>query len=395
MWGDWLYFETPDCNLISLNAKDGKERWRKHIADVKLEYFCAMSPLVVANHVIVGVGGDSLDNPGYLESRSPETGELQWHWNTEPGPGEPGAETWPNDDARGHGGGMPWMTGTYDPDLHLIYWGTGNPNPVHAGDGRKGDNLWTCSIVALNVDTGKMAWGYQVSPHDTHDWDAVQTPILFDAEFQGRHRKLLAQASRNGFFFVLDRTNGEHLLTAPFIKSNWSNGINAKGQPVPDPKKEPSRNGTLVSPSSNGASNWFAPSFNPATGLFYVVASQSYSVFYLTAEGKAEGFAGRDDFLNYPGTIKAIDYRTGEIRWTHDIGGMGPGLLTTAGNLIFTGDSSGHVLALNAATGTTLWHTSVGANQANGAISYELDGKQYAVVGAGDTLVAFALPAAH
>jgi len=180
MLGNWIYTETPDCNLVSLNAKDGKERRRKQIADAKLEYFCTMSPLVVGNHIITGVGGDSLDNPGYLESRDPETGEVQWHWNTEPNPGEPGSESWPDAEARSHGGGMTWMTGTYDPDLRLIYWGIGNPNPVHAGAGRKGDNLWTCSIVALNVDTGKLAWGYQVSPHDTHDWDATQTPILFE-----------------------------------------------------------------------------------------------------------------------------------------------------------------------------------------------------------------------
>jgi len=392
MWGNWLYFETPDCNLVSLNAKDGTERCRKQIADVNLEYFCTMSPLVVGSHIVVGVGGDSLDNPGYLESRDPETGDLQWHWDTEPKAGEPGADTWPDADARGHGGGMTWMTGTYDPDLKLVYWGTGNP--VHAGAGRKGDNLWTCSIVALSIDTGKMAWGYQVSPHDTHDWDAVQTPLLFDAEFNGKPRKLIAQASRNGFFFVLDRINGEHLLTTPFIKSNWSLGLNAKGQPIPDPKKEPSRDGTLVSPSSNGASNWFAPSFDPTTGLYYVVASQSYSVFYLTAEGKAEGFAGRDDFLNFPGMIKAIDYRTGEIRWTHDIGAMGPGLLTTGGGLLFAADNAAHIMALDSKTGKTLWHTTVGANQANGAITYLLDGKQYVVAGAGDTLVAFTLPGA-
>lgn len=391
MLGDWLYFETPDCNLISLSAKDGKERWRKQIADVKLEYFCTMSPLVVGNHVVAGVGGDSLDNPGYLESRDAETGEVQWHWNTQPGVGEPGFETWPDADARNHGGGMTWMTGTYDPALHLIYWGIGNPNPVHAGAGRKGDNLWTCSIVALHVDTGKMAWGYQVSPHDTHDWDATQTPILLDGEFNGKQRKLIAQASRNGFFFVLDRSNGEHLLTVPFIKTNWTLGINAKGQPLPDPKKEPTRDGTFVSPSSNGASNWFAPSFNPAVGLFYVVASQSYSVFYLTAEGKAEGFAGRDDFLNYPGTIEAIDYQTGAIRWTHDLGAMGSGLLTTSGNLLFGGDASGHVLAMDSTTGKTLWHTTIGANQSNGAITFALDGKQYVVVGAGDSLYAYTL----
>jgi PQQ-dependent dehydrogenase (methanol/ethanol family) len=294
----------------------------------------------------------------------------------------------------GHGGGMTWMTGTYDPELNLIYWGTGNPNPVHAGEGRKGDNLWTCSIVALHPDTGKMAWSYQVSPHDTHDWDAVQTPVLFDGDFKGEKRKLLAQASRNGYFFVLDRTNGQHLLTTPFIETNWTKGLNANGQPVPDPNKEPSRDGTLVAPSSNGATNWFAPTFSPATGLFYVVASQNYSVFYLTAEGKAEGFAGRDDFLNFSGTLKAIDYKTGAIRWTHDLGGMGSGLLSTAGGLVFAGDSSGHVMAMEAETGRTLWHTTVGANQANGAITYVLDGRQYVVVGAGDSLFAFRLPAA-
>jgi alcohol dehydrogenase (cytochrome c) len=235
-----------------------------------------------------------------------------------------------------------------------------------------------------------MVWGYQVSPHDTHDWDATQTPVLFDGAFQGKQRKMVAQASRNGYFFVLDRVTGEHLLTAPFIHSNWSLGINAKGQPIPNPAKEPARNGTLVSPSSSGASNWFAPSFDPALGLFYVVASQSYSIFYLTAEGKAEGFGGRDDYLNFPGEVKAIDYKTGKPRWTHDVGGMGAGILTTAGNVLFTGDSSAHFMALDAATGKTLWHTALGANQANGAIAYELDGRQYVVVGAGDSLYAFA-----
>ena len=167
----------------------------------------------------------------------PETGKVQWRWNSEPQPGEPGSETWPNKDAMGHGGGMTWMPGTYDPDLNLIYWGTGNPNPVHAGQGRKGDNLWTCSIVALNADTGKMAWWFQASPHDTHDWDNVETPVLFDAEFDGRPRKLVAQASRNGYFFVLDRTNGKPLVSAPFIDINWSKGVDSRGEPIPNAAK--------------------------------------------------------------------------------------------------------------------------------------------------------------
>ncbi len=394
MWGDWLYFETPDNYLICLNAKNGRERWRKQIADVKLEYFSTMAPLVIGNHIICGVGGDSLDNPGYLEARDPETGDVQWRWNTEPKPGEPGSETWPNEEAMSHGGGMTWMTGTYDPELNLLYWGTGNPNPVHAGEGRKGADLWTCSIVALNPDTGKLAWYFQPTPHDTHDWDAVQTPVLIDGEWNGRPRKLLAQANRNGFFFVLDRATGEHLLTAPFIETNWTLGIDKGGHPIANPKKEPPRNGALVNPSSTGATNWMAPSFDPVAGLFYVNATPSWSVYYLTAEGKAEGFAGRDDYLTFESMVKAIDYRTGRIRWTHDLGPSLAfiGVLSTAGQLVFTADTSRHVMALDPATGKTLWHTTLDSGVTNGPMTYELDGRQYVVVGAQDMLYAFRLP---
>jgi alcohol dehydrogenase (cytochrome c) len=396
MYGDWLYFESPDCNLISINAKDGKERWRKTIADVKAEYFCTVAPVIVGDRVVVGVGGDSLDNPGFLEARDPETGEVQWHWDTEPLPGQPGSETWPNQEAMRHGGGMTWMPGTYDPELKLLYWTTGNPNPVHAGDARKGDNLWTCSIVALNPDTGKLVWAFQPSPHDTHDWDAVQTPVLFDGEFNGEHRKMLAQASRNGYFFVLDRKTGKSLLTAPFMNNNWTTGVDSRGRPIPNPMKEPKRDGALVSPSSNGATNWYAPTYDPAQGLFYVNASQNYSVFYYTAEGKPEGYAGRDDFLTSSSLIEAIDYRTGKIRWSHDISSAGAmsfgGLLSTTTGLLFAGDTSGNLLALNSATGQTLWHARVGQNTTNGAISYMLDGHQYVLFGAGDSLFAFALP---
>ncbi len=395
MYGEWLYFEAPDNYLVCLNVRDGKERWRMQIADVKLEYFSTMAPLVVGNHIVTGVGGDSLDNPGYLDARDPETGQLQWRWNSEPRPGEPGAETWPDEDAMEHGGGMTWMPGTYDPELHLLYWGIGNPNPVHAGGGRKGANLWTSSIVALNVDTGKLAWYFQPSPHDTHDWDATQTPVLFDGEFQGTHRKLLAQANRNGYFFVLDRTNGKHLLTAPFAETNWSKGIDSNGVPIADASKEPTRNGTLVSPSSGGATNWFPPSFSPQTGLFYVNASQNYSVFYLTAEGKAEGFAGRDNGLpGDKGFTLAVDYKTGKIRWRHD-GDSSAGLLSTAGSLLLTGDTLGHLFALDPANGRALWHLNTGEYVGNGPMTYELQGRQFVVFGAGDALYAFALPSAE
>jgi len=197
MYNNWLFFETPDCYLVSLDASTGRERWHKQIADVKQEYFCTPSPLIVRDHVIVGMGGDSLDVPGWLESRDPETGDVQWKWYSTPRPGQPGAESWPDSYSMEHGGGMTWQPWTYDPELNLLYVATGNPNPVMAGQSRKGDNLYTASIVALNPDTGKLAWNFQVSPHDTHDWDGTQVPVLVDDVVDGRPRKLLANASRN------------------------------------------------------------------------------------------------------------------------------------------------------------------------------------------------------
>ena len=230
------------------------------------------------------------------------------------------------------------------------------------GDSRKGDNLYTCSIVALNADTGKLNWYFQPSPHDTHDWDAVQTPVLFDDVCHGVHRKLLAQASRNGYFFVLDRSTGEHILTAPFIHTNWAKGIDSRGEPIPNPAKEPKPDGVLVSPGSDGATNWMAPSFSPDTGLFYATARRLWSIFYMTAEGKPEGWAGRDRNLWADSTLVAIDYKTGGIRWKHEIGkGEGTaGMLTTAGKLLFTADNSDNLLALDPETGKTLWHVNLG-----------------------------------
>jgi acido-empty-quinoprotein group A len=395
MYGNWLFFETPDNHLISLNAKDGTERWHVEIADVKQEYFSTPAPIIIRNHVIVGVGGDSLDVPGYLESRDPETGQVQWRWNSTPRKGEPGAETWPNSEAMEHGGGMTWLPGTYDPDLNLYYLGTGNPNPVMAGQGRKGENLWTCSIVALNPDTGKLAWYFQASPHDTHDWDAAQTPVLIDGEIEGKPRKLLAQASRNGYFFLLDRTNGKNLVSKPYLDINWSKGVDARGEPISDPDKEPKTDGTLVIPAMNGATNWPPPSFDPETGLFYVNISASYALFYLTdTDRKPEGYGGRDSPLMSRLSLKAIDYRTGQIRWSHEYSGRGGGLsgiLTTAGKLLFTGDPAGNFIAYQAATGHILWHAKLVSQVSNGPITYELDGRQYVAVGAGDTLYAFTL----
>ena len=397
MYKNWLYFTTPDSHVVCLDAKDGAVRWIVELADPKLGYFATMAPLVVRDHVIVGVSGDVTDIRGFLESLDPETGKIQWRWYTEPDPGQPGSETWPRDtDALLHGGGMTWMTGTYDPELNLLYWGTGNPNPVLAGDGRVGDNLYTCSIVALNPDSGKLAWYFQPSPHDVHDWDAVETPVLFDAEFNGKQRKLLAQASRNGFFFLLDRTTGQHLVTAPFIDQTWAKGIDSRGRPIAKPDAAPSPDGALVEPGSDGASNWMAPSFDPQTGLFYVTARRNFSIFYLTATGKAEGWAGRDRNLWANSTLRALDYHTGKVVWNHEIGNGQSisGILTTAGHLLFSADNSGNLLALDPATGKTLWHLNAGGHLDASPMTYQLDGRQYLIFAVQDILYAFALPPA-
>src|SRR5215510_6096081 len=395
MYKDYLFFETPDAHLISLNAKDGTVRWDVQLADSKLGYFSTMAPLVIRDHVISGVSGDVTDIPGFLVSIDPETGAVQWRWNTQPKPGEPGSETWPKDsDAIRHGGGMTWMTGTYDPELNLLYWGTGNPNPVLAGEGRLGDNLFTCTIVALHPDTGKLVWYFQPSPHDVHDWDAVQTPVLFDAEFKGKSRKLLAQASRNGFFFVLDRTNGQSLVTAPFIDQTWASGINSKGQPIPKKDSAPSPDGALVEPGSDGSTNWMAPSFNPQTNLFYVVARRLFSVYYNTVETKAEGWGGRDRILWANSTLRALDYKTGKVVWNHELGDGESiaGILTTAGHVLFTADNSHNLLALDPTTGKTLWHLNIGGKLVASPMTYQLDGRQYLLIPIHDVLYAFALP---
>jgi alcohol dehydrogenase (cytochrome c) len=384
MYKAWLYFTTPDAHLISLNAKDGSVRWDKIIADVKLGYWSTMAPLVVRNHVIAGVGGD-LDNlSGYLRSFDPDTGEVQWQWDASPPPGTPNATT----------GGTTWMTGTYDPELNLVYWGTGNPTPVLNGATRPGDDAWTCSIVALDPDTGKLVWGFVASPHDTHDWDAVETPVLVDADFHGKPRKMLMQSSRNGYFFVLDRTNGKSLLTVPFGPTNWASGVDGEGRPIPNPDKEPKPDGRLIAPDEGGMTNYRSPSFDPRTGLFIVDARPSWSLYFTKPADGEYGWAGADFGLWSKSVIEAIDYQTGKIRWSHEVGqgGSGAGVLTTDSGLTFTGDSTGNILALDTRNGKTLWHAGTGAPMQTSPITYDLDGRQYLVTGSGGVMFAWVLP---
>jgi alcohol dehydrogenase (cytochrome c) len=386
MYKQSLYFLTPDGHLVALNAKDGKVRWVVPVADSTKGYWTSMAPLVVGNHLLVGTSGDFDNLVGYIRSVDPETGKTQWQWDATPPLGTAGATT----------GGNTWMTGTYDPKLNLVYWGTGNPTPVLTASTRPGDDLYTCSIVALNPDTGKLVWAFQASPHDTHDWDAAETPVLVDGMFHGKPRKMLLQGSRNGYFFVLDRTDGKSLLTVPFGPVDWTLGVDKQGRPIPNPAKEPAPDGRLIAPDEGGMANYRSPSFDPKTGLFIVSAHPSYSIYFAKPADGVYGWAGADYGLWGKGVIEAIDYQTGKIRWTHDLGrgSPGSGVMTTATGLTFTGDMEGNFLALDTSTGKTLWHAGSGASIGNSPITYKLNGRQYLLNSSGGMLFAWALPSA-
>jgi alcohol dehydrogenase (cytochrome c) len=399
IYGNWLYMETPDNYLVSLDAKTGKERWHKTIASFEEQYFSTPAPIVVGNHVLVGTGND-LDEPGVLQAFDPETGAVQWKFYSVPmKKGDPGLDTWKNLDAAQHGGGQMWVPGSYDPETHLYIIGTGNPSPAYTSQSRgEGSNLYTCSIVAINVDTGKMAWYYQTSPHDTHDFDSAQTPVMVDGEFNGKPRKLVLTASRNGYYFTLDRVTGEHLVTAKYSDTvNWAKGIDAKGAPVRDPAKDFDIGGALVSPANSGITNWQPPSYSPDTGLFYVPQNENFAMYYLTETDPrgAMGLGGKEEVgLGSAGSyLTAIDYKTGKIAWRHRYpgnGGSPNGLLTTAGKLLFGGDLGGNLVAYDPANGKILWHSHIG-QVSNAPETYMLDGHQYVLVASGDSLYSFAL----
>jgi len=392
--------ETPDNYLVSLEAKTGKERWHKVISDFNQQYFSTMAPIVIGNHVIAGTGND-LDMPGFLQSFDPETGELQWKLYTVPmNPGDPGVETWPSLDAARHGGAQPWLPGAYDPETKLYIFGTGNPTPAYTpGRGDENmDNLFTGSLIAVNVDTGKMAWYYQTAPHDMHDWDSAQTPVIVDGLFKGRMRKLVMTAARNGYFFVLDRTSGEHLLTTKYgSATNWVKTLDEKGRPKRNVEKDPTIGGSIVSPSAGGTINWEPPAFSPDTGLFYVGEDNIYSIFYLldTDPRGSMGLGGHLESRAGTGGsfLTALDYKTGKAAWRYKYeggAGGGGGVLTTAGKVVFAGDGVGNIVAHDALTGKALWHSKIGG-VTNPPQTYLLDGRQYLLVATNDTLWAFVM----
>jgi alcohol dehydrogenase (cytochrome c) len=393
MYKDRLFFGTPDAHVICLDARNGKQLWDKVIADVTVGYYISGAPLVIGGQVIVGTSGDSADVPHFVLSLDPAEGKINWRWDAVPKPGEPGSETWPDSDSMSHGGGSIWGAPTYDPELNLIYLGTGNPHPTLAGSVRKGDDLFTCSIVAIHADTGKLAWYFQPSPHDTHDWDAIETPVLIDGNFRGARRKMLLQASRNGYFFVLDRETGKDLLTAPFVKTDWASHIDESGRPVPAPEKEPQPDGVLVQAN-------MAPSFDPQTGLFYVNAQTAASLWYLVLneDHKPDGHQGGtlSDFWS-SSELKALDYETGKTVWQRDLGKghSFSGVLTTAGHLLFSGDTSGNLLALDPANGDLLWHVYAGGTLNSSPMTYQIGGRQYLITPVDSVVYAWTLPSAQ
>jgi len=399
MWNGYLYMETPDDYLVSLDAKTGKERWHKMIANVEEGYFSTPAPIVIGNHVLVGVGND-IDSPGFLQSYDAETGELQWKFYTVPmKKDDPGVDTWASLDAARHGGAQTWITGAYDPETHLYIFGTGNPTPAYT-TGSRGDldNLFTCSLIAVNVDTGKMAWYFQTSPHDMHDYDSAQTPVLFDGMFKGRMRKMVATAARNGYYFTLDRVTGEHLVTSKYGETtNWAKGLTPAGGPRRDPAKDATVAGSLVSPTSGGTVNWEPPAFSPRYGLLYTYEIDGFSMVYLTDPDPrgSMGLGGKQEISvgTYASYLTAIDYKTGQARWRRPFinGNMGGGgLLATAGGLLFTGDGAGNLVGYDQADGKPLWHTRIGG-VTNAPQTYELDGHQYVICATGNTLWSFIL----
>lgn len=398
LWHDALIFETPDNYLVSLNARTGEENWHTEIASFELQYFSTMAPIVIGDHVLVGTGND-LDQPGFLQSFDPATGELQWKFYTVPMTADdPALATWPSLDAASHGGGQVWVPGVYDPETDYYIFGTGNPTPGYTGVAREGDNLYTCSLVAIKVSTGELVWYFQTSPHDTHDWDSAQTPILIDGEINGQPRKLVSTAARNGYFFTVDRVTGEQIVTTRYgSTANWTLGIRDNGSPDPNPAKEATIPGSLVSPIEGGVTNWQAPAFNPNLGLFYTHENNGFNIIYLTDPdprgsmglgGKRVAIMGFDN-----AALNAIDYKTGLPKWRHEWPNsrfVGAGLLTTASNLVFTGDGNGNLVALNGVDGDLLWHSRIG-NLSNAPQTWMIDGRQYLVVGVNDTLYAYVM----
>ena len=396
--GETLYMSTLDAQLAAIDARTGNLRWATQVAPYQSGYSKTAAPLIVKDRVVTGIAGGEYGIRGFVDAYNPETGALDWRTDTIPGPDNPDVQTWAGESWR-TGGSASWITGSYDPDLDLVYWGTGNPGPDWNGDVRLGDNLYSDSVLALNSSSGNMDWYFQFTPHDVHDWDAIQVPILADIEYEGRTRKVMMWANRNAFYYTLDRETGEFLVGKPYALQTWAEGLDENGRPIRLPDTFPTEEGVVVSPSIGGGTNWWSPAFSPQTGLFYVNAFDGEQRYFKRNEDYVEGekFTGGGGENvrpneTYHSAIRAIDPATGDRRWEFPIQPRSSaGITTTAGNLVFSGTVDGYFFALNAETGEELWHTSVGARVHSAPMSYAVDGKQYVTIAAGNVIFTFGL----
>ena len=396
--GDRLYMTTLDAHIVALDAKTGSVIWDTEVADEGTGYSITGAPLIVGDKIMTGVGGGEYGIRGFIDAYEAGTGELAWRLYTIPGPDHPDNMTWAGNSWR-TGGSSSWMTGSYDPELNLVYWGTGNPGPDWNGDVRMGDNLYSDAVLAINPDTGEMVWYFQFTPHDVHDWDATQIPILADSEFGGRQRKLMLFPNRNAFFYVLDRETGEFLLGEPYARQTWAEGLDATGRPIRIPNTFPSVEGTTVSPSIGGGSNWWSPSYSPRTDLLYVMAYDGETTYFIRDDEYVAGepFRGGGGQTplpqdHYVSAVRAISPQTAERVWEYEVKARSTaGVLSTAGDLVFSGTVDGFFFALDAETGEELWHINVGSRVHAAPMSYMIDGKQYVAVAAGNVLYTFGL----
>jgi len=398
-----LFLGTLDARLQAIDAKTGSLVWDVKLADFRDGYAVTMAPLAVKDKVIVGMAGGEYGIRGFLEAYEAKTGKKAWRFHTIPGPGEPGNETWEGDSWK-TGGGSAWLTGSFDPELNLLYWGIGNPGPDWNGDVRKGDNLYSDSVVALNPDNGRLQWHFQFTPHDLWDYDAVQIPVLVDMEFGGRERKLMLWGNRNGFYYVLDRTDGRFLLGKAFAHQTWAEGLDENGRPIKRAGAEPSVEGTLTYPSVQGATNWYSPSYSPRSGLFYLSAWEYASVYFKgdPTYVRGERYIGSFPRGVYPdvmvdtdpgyGAVRALDPKTGERKWEYKMTSVTEGgVLTTAGDVLFSGNMEGHVFALDVFDGSLLWSRNLGGRVISSPITYLVDDKQHFSIIAGHSLYTFVL----
>ena len=400
VWQNSVYVETDDAHLLRLDARSGNLIWDVEYADKVKHYGATSAPLVVKDMVIVGTSGGDSGVRGFVAAFDTVTGKMKWHFWTIPGPGEPGSSSWPGDSYL-HGGATTWMPGTYDPELNTLYWTTSNAAPDYVGDTRPGDDLYTACVVALNADTGELRWYFQFTPHDLYDYDANETPVLIDKEENGATRRLLVQADRNGFFYVLDRTDGKFLRATPFVdKLNWAKNIDSSGRPVLS-GKIPTAEGTYICPGIEGATNWYSPSYNPATGLFYVVALESCNVYFANPERFETGRTYYNTGTKLPPdensqkVLLALSLSDGKIVWRYPQVGAArswAGTLTTAGGLVFFGDDSDSLEAVDATTGRPLWHFNTGQTIYASPMTYAVDGVQYVTLAAGSDIFTFSRP---